>query len=139
MTVDSLNTIAKSRAGGSTSLERQWVLALQRLASTGLGDAELEKIAASAASPSSVSRLARLFSEDDVSATELFLKCDASHHGLDQWMAALDALYAWLEKSSRRENLSKCLGYVACTSEAMPDADLSWAVVAMLDQYGMDE
>jgi hypothetical protein len=139
MTAETLNALAKEKAKGSFSLEKQWGLALQRLFSAGLPEGIFLKIAAAASTPQTANRVAKLLSgdaRDGVSA--LFDYCDASHHGLDQWLDALDVLYVWLEKNGRNEPFGKCLGYISCSSESAPEARLPWIVSQMLEQYGMD-
>lgn len=139
MTVESLTAIAKNKARGLSSLERQWLLALQRLYSAGLSEEVFSKLADAASSPQVANRLAKLLSGDARSGVEaLFANCDASRHGLDQWLESLDALYTWLEKHGRKEGYEKCIGYISCSSEAAPEARLPWVVVQMLEQYGMD-
>lgn len=140
MTVEILTALAHGKARGSAALEKQWVLALQRLASSGVTDAVFAKLAAAASSPSAVSRLARLLCGDAEAGSDvLFANCDASSHGLEQWIDALDSLSEWLEKHGRHETLMKCLGYISCASEGSPEVSLPWVVVQMLEQYGMDK
>ena len=139
MTTEAMRQVAQSRAQGSAALEKQWLLALQRLASTGLGARDLERLCAAAASPTVISRLARLLSGDAPAALGTITEsCDSSRHGLAQWLDALDALYAWLEAHSRTTPLGNACGYIACTSVAAPEENLAKAVRRMLDQYGMD-
>jgi hypothetical protein len=140
MTVETLSALAQQKARGSAALEKQWIVALHRLASSGVSDEVFTRLAGAGGSPAAISRLARLLSEDaEADAATLFANCDASCHGLDQWIDALDALYGWLEKRSRHETFSKSLGYLSCASQAAPDARLAWVAIQMLDQYGMDK
>lgn len=139
MTAETLKAVAKNKAKGSFSLEKQWELALQRLLSVGLSEAVFCKIADAASSPKTANRIAKLLSGDArTGVSTLFASCDASRHGLDQWLDALDSLYTWLERTGRNETFEKCLGYISCSSEAAPDARLPWVVLQMLEQYGMD-
>jgi len=140
MTTDEINALARDKSRGSVSLERQWALALTRLCSSGLDDALAKTLFHASPGPAIMDRLSRnLGGDPDGAARGLIARCDASAHGLSQWIGALDALYAWLEERSRTATLAHALGYIDCCAEAAPDADLKWTVGDMLSQHGMDE
>ena len=137
---DTVNVLAREKACGSLALQGQWRLALDRLASLGLPEAELVRLARACPSPGAASRLARLLAADPAGSLETLLRhCDGSSHGLPQWIEALDALYGWLERRSLVASLEASAGYIACSSAAAPEADLASTVLKMLDDYGMDE
>ncbi|MFA5256737.1 MAG: hypothetical protein WC360_01185 [Opitutales bacterium] len=139
MTKDEINALALKKARGSNALERQWTLTLARLCSSGLDDATIEMLAMASPGPAIMDRLTRHLGQDANAAARLLLaECDASAHGLPQWMEALDALYTWLEERSRTATLERALGYISCCCAAAPDADLKWTVGDMLRQFGMD-
>jgi hypothetical protein len=112
---------------------------MERLASTGLCEADLMRLFAASSTPAILSRLAGRLSGDAVAAFgAIKTSCDASSHSLPQWLDALDVVYAWLEERGRTTPLNNAVGYIACTSVAAPDENLAKAARRMLDQYGMD-
>lgn len=139
MIPDGLGALAKEKSHGSAALEKQWALALQRLRSSHIREDDFAKLVAAANSPGALSRLAGLLADGSATPGDLFLSCDDSSHGLDQWIEALEVVCVWLDRKGRRETLAKSIGYVSCSSQAAPEAKLSWIVAQMLDQYGMDK
>jgi len=139
MTTDEINALARAKAKGSNALERQWLLTLQRLQSTGLSDELTHVLIEASASPNLLDRLARRLGDDPAARIKLLMEdCDNSPHALPKWIDAMDALYAWLEERGRTASMEQVIGYISCSSAGAPDTDLKWTVLQMLDQYGMD-
>jgi len=139
MTEAELKTAAVAKARGSAALEKAWLTAILRMASTGICDDSLRKLSGASSSPVAFSRLAaRIASDVDSNVSKIANACDQSCHSLEDWLEAIDAIYDWLEKRSRATPFYNAVGYVACASEVSKNESLPKAVKKMLDEYGVD-
>lgn len=140
--VERLKSLSRDRAGGVVSLQLAWSAALQKLATTRLGDELVELIAKCSTAPRDVDLLSSMIGTER-RAPEIFAGAAAqSAFSLEEIVLALLSLCRHLDRDRRQTSLEMAVGFVSCCEDkgegGFAGTSLSQIVESMLEAHGFD-
>ena len=140
--------LAKKRSNGQPGLIIAWKGSLTRWNSLKLNKQHAQLIAESCETPGQLDLVTRAIQnngegETPRESTRLFLEIvDESPQPIKEWLEAIQTLYDYINRNSRRTTFGKALGFIHCCSDAclqdVQSSTLSQMTADMLEAYGFE-
>ncbi|MEM8549925.1 MAG: hypothetical protein AAGF10_03980 [Verrucomicrobiota bacterium] len=148
-----LTALAKTRADATAEPYMLWLDALSEGRSlqqeARLGESGFQQLAEACATPKQFAMLLEALDEHGKEHPEgqggftaLAEEVNDSPYSLEDWAAAIEYFYDWLEQNGRHASFAVILPYLSCSVEAVASVAERPALIAvltdMLDEYGFD-
>ncbi|MCZ6672553.1 MAG: hypothetical protein O7C75_06400 [Verrucomicrobia bacterium] len=146
--MNQVQKLAKSLSARRNQPEAHWSVALEKtgglVAQKWLTEGQFEHLAAAALSPRQLLVLAEYAGKQPGKSdfSMLMERVDDSSYSITDWLVAMEAFHDWISSHGKSTSLDMLLGYIACCTDADPNASTVSAlrdlVITMLEQFGFD-